>query len=637
MTDKFRFPWPIIRVTSIWREKRCRFEVPAELRERLCRWKIVDDQDRQIAEGFAIDTGIRPTEFVAAGQLGIGWYRVEIFDSQDRLIGWTSAAVLAKLAEPLPQDSPVCLDCATSWFASGDAAAQQGFASLAALSGVNWVRDRLRWRDIQPTADKFVEHTTYDTAARSQSQSGLKVLQVFHDTPSWAARSRRGRGQFPPDLRVVYDSCKALSRRFAHDVQAWEPWNEANAASFGGHTIDQMCTYQKAAYLGLKAGNPDVIVCWNALAGTPSPIHARGVLENETWPYFQTYNIHTYDWPESYLRLWAPVREAACGRPIWVTESDRGIGSASGPPWHDLSRQHELLKAHFIAQSYASSFLAGSHRHFHFILGHYCEGDGKIQFGLLRLDQTPRPSYVALAAVGRFLAGARCLGQWQPDGVPYAHVIAFSARPDARARDVLVAWAEKPGEWAAKGATTQKWSLPDRLGVQGSYDFLGRSLGSRVPQEIGSAPLFVVLKAGDAAQLPLKSPPESTYRSGHPSPIVLQLQLPPAPKRTLAEQPWAEVHEHVVPEVLPVDLNLYAYNLADQPVQGTVRFEQVPTGLEFSHQKWEVALEPMDRVALPCRLLSCEVPSETDGEGWIKLRGDFGTSGRPTLAFRWVR
>jgi hypothetical protein len=53
-------------------------------------------------------------------------------------------------------------------------------------------------------------------------------------------------------------------------------------------------------------------------------------------------------------------------------------------------------------------------QHFHFILGHYHEPNG-VQFGLLRRDLTPRPAYVALAAVGRLLAGARTLGWWHPD------------------------------------------------------------------------------------------------------------------------------------------------------------------------------------------------------------------------------
>ena len=92
-----------------------------------------------------------------------------------------------------------------------------------------------------------------------------------------------------------------------------------------------------------------------------------------------------------------------------------------------------------MAQSYASSLHAGANRHFHFILGQY--GEGNIQFGLLRHDLTPRPSYVALAAVGRLLAGARCLGRYPIDGKPDVRVIAFRANRMERS---AICWSHGP-------------------------------------------------------------------------------------------------------------------------------------------------------------------------------------------------
>ena len=41
-----------------------------------------------------------------------------------------------------------------------------------------------------------------------------------------------------------------------------------------------MCSWQKAAWLGFKAGNPDVIVGWNATAAVPTPAHTEGLLTN---------------------------------------------------------------------------------------------------------------------------------------------------------------------------------------------------------------------------------------------------------------------------------------------------------------------------------------------------------------------
>jgi hypothetical protein len=186
----------------------------------------------------------------------------------------------------------------------------------------------------------------------------------------------------------------------------------ANLAAFGGHTVDQMCAWQKATWLGL--GDPSVLVCWNVTAAVPAPEHTAGVAANGTWPYFDTYNIHTYDWSHSYDDLWAPAREAVAGRPLWITEADRGTRHLGNAPWFDLEPRLERLKAEWIAQSYAGSLFAGARRHFHFILGHYHEPNG-VQFGLLRLDLTPRPAYVALAAVGALSGQCPGAGAMAPD------------------------------------------------------------------------------------------------------------------------------------------------------------------------------------------------------------------------------
>ena len=67
----------------------------------------------------------------------------------------------------------------------------------------------------------------------------------------------------------------------------------------------------------------------------------------------------------------------------------------------------------------------------YFVLPHYVEG--ATQFGVLHPDLTPRPAYVALAAVGRLLADARPLGRIKSkDAGVFGYL--FRARPDGPAR-----------------------------------------------------------------------------------------------------------------------------------------------------------------------------------------------------------
>jgi len=611
-------------------------KVPPQTPRSAAKWRILDDRSKTLAQGSLDRNADSVPKPIRAGKLGIGWYRVEFLDASGECVAWTAAAVLARLRAPVPQDSPVCVDSATAWFAGNDPAKQEAFARLAALAGVNWIRDRLRWGDIEPRRGEFAENTTYDSAAAIENRLGLKVLQVFHLTPRWAADKKFGRGHFPPDLRDAYTFCRAMSRRFKGRVQAWEPWNEANIPNFGAHTVDEICSYQKAAYLGFKAGDPTVTVCSIACAGLPTRFHARGVLENETWPYFDTYNIHSYDWPDSYLELWAPAREAACGRPIWMSEADRGWKYETPPPWCDISRRGERLKAEYMAQSYACSLFAGCNRHFHFILGHYYETSNHVQFGLLRLDLTPRPAYVALAAVGRFLAGARCLGRLVLADKPEAHIYAFAARPDGKARDVLVAWAEKKADWPQRGAASVEWVLPEGVRVEAVYDYLGRSLGDRVPARLVSAPVFIILARGEASKLPLEKPPApAKFRTGAPSPVVLQLWAPQLERKKIEERKWSAGYERIVPPGEEVELSIFAYNFGPATAKGTIAVEHLPEGWKISPHRWEVQLRPMERRRLAARFtLPAGEAGRPSARKWLKLRGDFGKAGRPALAFR---
>ncbi len=574
------------------------------------RWQAVDDANAVVAQGQVGDASVN------LGTLGVGWYRIDFLDASDAIVARTTAGILARLGVPTPQDSPICVDSATAWFARGDAAKQERFAYLAALAGVNWIRDRMSWGSMQTGPETFAQNTTYDSAATIQAKHGLKVLQVFHDTPGWATDREldgdRASRRFPRDLRHLYNFCKAMAQRYEGRVLAWEPWNEANIAMFGGHTIDEMCTHQKAAYLAFKAAQPDVTVCWNVYAGSGTALHTQGVLENEVWPYFETYNIHTYSKPDAYLNEFAPARQAACGRPLWLSECGIGLHWQTERPWSELSPEDERRQAQFIAPSYASSLFAGVNRHFFFILGNYPEN--KNQFGILRNDQTPRPAYVALAAVGHLLAGAVPLGRLAPEQNSEARIYAFRARPDGVEHDVLVAWANK--------STSISWT--GAIAPEAVYDYLGRSIPSSLPAELTPAAVFVVVPKGGTAGLTLQPPMSvSAPRSGNICPVVLQLQMPVA-ATNLQQQ------AHLIPAGTSTSLALFAYNFSSSKVAGTVRVQKAPAEWEITPASWTVNLEPMERKTLPARVIIRANAIKAD---WIKLKGDFGPAGQSVLAF----
>ncbi len=578
------------------------------------KWRLLDAAGQSAAEG----TG----SAVRAAGLGVGWFRAEFCDAQNASLGWTTAAVLAPLAAPTPADSPIAIDAASAWFGRDDSARQERFARLAALAGVNWIRDRMSWAQIEPERGTYVARTTYDSAADVQAQAALKTLQVFHGTPEWALNEsldgEGARGRYPRDLRDEYAFCRAMAERFHGRVQAWEPWNEANIPNFGGHLIDEMCALQKAAYWGLKRGDPEIVACWNVFAGGGSGLHTEGVLKNEVWPYFDTYNIHTYDPPSRYLKEFENARSAATGRPIWLSECGIGLHFMPDSAAGELTPELEMKQARFIARSYASSLHAGVSRHFFFILGNYLENVN--QFGLLRHDETPRPGYVAMAAVGRLLAGARCIGRVPPASGAGPYVLAFESRPDGNARDVLVIWADEPMQ-----------SPPDPgLRIEALYDCFGRPEPPHWPERLDDAAHFAVLPRGESRRLPLDPPPAlSPWRSGEASPVVMQVEMPASSVRLSRQAYEIEPGRETA---IPVQV----YNFGEQIAKGSVAVERCPARWRVELDAAPIAIGPMERRAISLRVWMPEQGPDAVAGAWIVLRGAFGAAGRPVCAFRLV-
>lgn len=106
------------------------------------KWRLTDYEGRTIIEGTAADGK------AALGRLPIGYYELRRVSGGVPQAGRVTVGVIASLEVPTPLTSPVGIDVAAAWFyPSGPN--QEGAASLCALAGINWVRDRLAWRDME--------------------------------------------------------------------------------------------------------------------------------------------------------------------------------------------------------------------------------------------------------------------------------------------------------------------------------------------------------------------------------------------------------------------------------------------------------------------------------------------------------
>jgi hypothetical protein len=568
-------------------------------------WRAVDYEGRVVAEGP-----------VKSGQIELGLLPVGYYELQRRAGQGTnriSLGVLETLRTPTPLHSPIGIDVAMAWFYPKET--MPAVANLCALAGMNRVRDRLNWTELEPTKGVFAGTNRYDWSAQIQSAAGLQVLQVGHNSPGWANPNGK---RFPLDLRDAYNFHRTLAQRWRGEVAAFEPWNEADIPMFGGHTGSEMAALQKAAYLGLKAGNPKVTACLNVFAShRPGPL--RDLHENGAWPYFDTFNLHHYEAFEKLPRLYADFRAVAAGRPLWVTECSvpakwQGDERLKEPTDEDLRVQSER-----VTMTYACAIHEGAQAVFYFMLPHYVEN--LTQFGVLRLDLTPRPGYLALAAAGRLLADARPLGCVKTDK-DSIHAYLFRARPDGRRAEVLVAWSK----------SEETWELPKPPAA--FFDHLGRArtLGGR-ELKLGRAPVFVELASG--TRLPLIPPPQAQKRlPGKPSPVVLQALLP-------EDRIHGEKSAYTIPAEPTITVPLWLYNFSDKLARGrlnaSVSLESAgsatpePWGIEMLN-KLEVA--PGERRELALRLTS--VSTNGIKSARIRVTGEFGSAGQPMLSLRLV-
>ncbi len=551
-------------------------------------WRAVDYEGQTAAQGQVKEGRAE------LGPLAVGYYEVA------RGTGRVSVGVLAELRAPTPLDSPVGADVAMAWSVSREQ--MESVASLCALAGLNRVRDRMDWAEMEPRRGDFAAANRYDDSVRVQAAAGLQVLQVSHRSPTWANPNNK---RFPLDLRDAWAFHRALARRWQTEVAAFEPWNEADIDMFGGHTGSEMASLQKAAWLGLKAGNPKATACLNVFA-----LHRQTTLEdfqdNEAWACFDTFNLHHYEPFSGYPSLYADFRAVSAGRPLWVTECSLPV------KWHGEARLQEpspedlRLQSQRVPITYALAIHEGAEAVFYFILPHYVEG--QTQFGVLRKDFTPRPAFLALAAAGRLLASARPLGRLQADD-PGVRAYLFDARPDERRAQVLVAWSE------------EERSLELPQAPQALFDHLGRAREVAAGKlKLGAAPQFIVL--GGGTRLPLAPPPaRPAMLPGHPSPVVLQAVLPEA-SIVLSESAYR------LSAGQPARIPIFVYNFSDQPARGRLA-AAVPEQWQAELPQ-EAEIAPGERQELSLRLTGA--PGARIAK--VRITGDFGSAGPTVLSLR---
>ena len=316
---------------------------------------------------------------------------------------------------PTPRpDTPFAVDAAISGMQSVlSFPGGKGFAYYAELvrnAGITQVRERVSWSRMQPAQSVFQP---------GDFRAMADVCAVWHDSPSWCPK----RNQFPDDPFACYEFSRKLAAEFKGRIDSWEFWNEME-----GNGLESGCwnfvTLAKAAYLGLKAGNPDCEVLSGSFCTRPDKFGFwKSMVRNGYTDYIDLFNYHVYEPLAEYPKLIALLKKtlAAAGcpdMPIRVTENSiwqspfvistkkimvNGEEKAVQTPEQELLHAEAVVKMQLLLAAY------GVDRTYTFVLPPYNEGE--MNWAMVRYDHSAKPALAAFANLTNQLGDARYCGE----------------------------------------------------------------------------------------------------------------------------------------------------------------------------------------------------------------------------------
>lgn len=195
-------------------------------------------------------------------------------------------------------------------------------------------------------------------------------------------------------------------------------------------------------------------------------------------------------------------------------------------------------------------------------------------------------------------------------------------------------WSEIPGDWDKRGKATADWNLPKDLTVKETIGHLGRSFGNKIPEQLTSAAVFLILRSGEADKLDLEHRPHIDWKGGDPVPIVLQLRTPDENKMKMVSG-WTQEHVRTLRPGEKGEFEIDVYNFNHGKVTGTLRLVESPEGWQVEPKEVDLRLDIMDRKRIPITVLR---PGEEAGgeENWLEweFSGPEPSSENPRLAVR---
>jgi len=209
--------------------------------------------------------------------------------------------------------------------------------------------------------------------------------------------------------------------RFPKPVKHWEMWNEVDDDAIGNYfwtgSEADYAQLLKVGYQATKDACPDCTVLYAGLLYWGDKQYFERVLDilnddpdaAENNYYFDVMSLHLYSRSstayDTVNRIRSRMKQYVSDHPIWLTETGVMVWDDASvdphPDKYDFAATEEEA-ASYVIQSYANAWASGVERYFFFRAN---DEDMSEYFGMMRNDQSFRPSYVAYQVARNYLVG----------------------------------------------------------------------------------------------------------------------------------------------------------------------------------------------------------------------------------------
>ena len=310
-------------------------------------------------------------------------------------------------------------------------------------AGFNWIKHQVEWQQVEQSPGQY-DWSELDNIVNTANGAGLSIiLSVLHAPDFYRSPSS---GLMPSDPSKYQQLMQAMATRYAGKVKAYEMWNEENLSRETGVGNVDPSTYLpllKAGFSGVKAGDSTAQVFLGALS--PTGVNQPGIAMDDLAYLKALYALNNgevknyYDVLAAHLSGFSNPHDCTPSTPqcslsggwntdpsffafyrlgqyrdtmtqvgedskkIWLTEFGYDSSDVAVPGYEYSTFISEDAQARFLVQAFQiarqTSYIGGVmvwNLNYQMAVP---QTDEKWGFSVLRADWSPRPAFLALAAM----------------------------------------------------------------------------------------------------------------------------------------------------------------------------------------------------------------------------------------------